>query len=153
MGTVDKRPRISWRCAENGGKYRSMVEQGLPSGKRKRRVVIIDDEPAFSKFLAKIVSDLGYDVMVSTDARSSYTYELRPSDIAFVDIQMPNVDGLQVLALLAGQNTRCSIVVMSGHGERLDEAEKLAKELDLTLIGALEKPFRLADVIEVLKGA
>lgn len=130
-----------------------MVEQGLPSGKRKRRVVIIDDEPAFSKLLAKIVSDLGYDVMVSTDARSSYTYELRPSDIAFVDIQMPNVDGLQVLALLAGQNTRCSIVVMSGHGERLDEAEKLAKELDLTLIGALEKPFRLADVIEVLKGA
>jgi CheY-like chemotaxis protein len=130
-----------------------MVEQGLPSGKRKRRVVIIDDEPAFSKLLANMVSDLGYDVMVSTDARSSYTYELRPSDIAFVDIQMPNVDGLQVLALLAGQNTRCSIVVMSGHGERLDEAEKLAKELDLTLIGALEKPFRLADVIEVLKGA
>jgi CheY-like chemotaxis protein len=130
-----------------------MVEQGLPSGKSKRRVVIIDDEPAFSKFLAKMLSDLGYDVVVSTDARSSYTYELRPSDIAFVDIQMPNVDGLQVLALLAGQNTRCSIVVMSGHGERLDEAEKLAKELDLTLIGALEKPFRLADVIEVLKGA
>jgi CheY-like chemotaxis protein len=132
---------------------RSMVEQGLPSGKRKRRVVIIDDEPAFAKLFAKMVSDLGYDVMVSTDARSSYTYELRPSDIAFVDIQMPNVDGLQVLALLAGQNTRCSIVVMSGHGERLDEAEKLAKELDLQLIGALEKPFRLAEVIEVLKGA
>jgi CheY-like chemotaxis protein len=86
------------------------------------------------------------------NARSSVTYELRDSDIAFVDIQMPHVDGLQVLALLAGQNTKCSIVIMSGQGERLDEAEKLAKKLNLELIGVLEKPFRLADMKGVLEG-
>lgn len=129
-----------------------MVEQGLPSGKRKRRVVIIDDEPAFSKLLAKMVGDLGYDVMVSTDARSSHTYELRQSDIVFVDIQMPHVDGLQVLQQLARQNVKCSIVLMSGQGERLDQAENLTKKLDLQLVGALEKPFRLPDVKLVLEG-
>ena len=129
-----------------------MPDREKPELRRLRRVVIIDDEPAFAKLLAKMVSELGFEVKISTDARSSYTYELRPSDIAFVDIQMPHVDGLQVLALLAGQNTRCSIVIMSGQGERLDEAEKLAKELDLQLIGALEKPFRLADVVDILTG-
>ena len=129
-----------------------MVEQGSPSGKRKRRIVIIDDEPAFSKLLAKMVGDLGYDVMVSTDARSSYTYELRQSDIVFVDIQMPHVDGFQVLEKLARQNVKCSIVLMSGQGERLDQAEKLTKKLDLELVGVLEKPFRLVDVELVLEG-
>ena len=129
-----------------------MVEQGSPSGKRKRRIVIIDDEPAFSKLLAKMVGELGYDVMVSTDARSSHTYELRQSDIVFVDIQMPHVDGFQVLQKLARQNVKCSIVLMSGQGERLDQAEKLTKKLDLQLVGVLEKPFRLVDVELALEG-
>jgi hypothetical protein len=42
---------------------------------------------------------------------------------------------------------------MSGHLERLDEAEKLARKLELNLIGALEKPFRIEDVRDVLLGS
>jgi DNA-binding NtrC family response regulator len=118
----------------------------------KRRVVIIDDEPAFAEILTKLVSDLGFEVTVATDARSSYTFELKNSDIVFVDVLMPNVSGLQVLQKLAQQKAKCSVVLMSGHLERLDEAEKLARKLDLNLIGALEKPFRLQDVKDVLLG-
>ncbi len=126
---------------------------GLPSVGAKRRVVIIDDEPAFAETLTKMVSDLGFEVTVATDARSSYAFELKNSDVVFVDVMMPNVSGLQVLQKLAQQITKCSVVLMSGHLERLDEAEKLARELDLNLIGALEKPFRLEDVKDVLLGA
>jgi DNA-binding NtrC family response regulator len=126
---------------------------GLPSMGTKRRVVIIDDEPAFAEILTKLVSDLGFEVTVATDARSSYTFELKNSDIVFVDVLMPNVSGLQVLEKLAQQKAKCSVVLMSGHLERLEEAEKLARKLDLNLIGALEKPFRLQDVKDVLLGA
>ena len=151
MLVVDTRPRRSTQHPAK--RTRSMIDQGKQNLKRKRRVVIIDDEAAFTTLLTKMVSELGYEVMVSTDPRSSFTYELRDSDIVFIDIQMPHVDGLQVLALLSGQNTKCSIVIMSGQGESLDEAEKLAKKLNLELIGALEKPFRLADVKGLLEGA
>lgn len=116
----------------------------------KRRVVIIDDEAAFAETLTKMVKGLGFEVTVSTDARSSYTFELKSSDIVFVDVLMPNVSGLQVLQKLAQQKAKSSIVLMSGHLERLDEAEKLARNLDLNLIGALAKPFRLEDVKDVL---
>jgi DNA-binding NtrC family response regulator len=119
----------------------------------KRRVVIIDDEAAFAETLTKIVRSLGFDVTVSTDARSSYTFELENTDIVFVDVLMPNVSGLQVLEQLARQEAKSSIVLMSGYLERLDEAEKLARKLELNLIGALEKPFRLEDVKDVLLGA
>jgi DNA-binding NtrC family response regulator len=126
---------------------------GLPSVGAKRRVVIIDDEVSFAETLTKMVKSLGFDVTVSTDARSSYTFELKTSDVVFVDVLMPNVSGLQVLEKLARQKAKSSIVLMSGHLERLDEAEKLARQLDLNLIGALEKPFRIEDVRDVLLGA
>lgn len=130
-----------------------MAEEDLAKRKRRKRVVIIDDEPAFSTVLTKMVSSFGYEVMVSTDARSSHTYEIRDSDIVFVDILMPYVGGLKVLEQLARQNVKSSFVLMSGQGERLDEAEQFAKKLDLQVIGMLEKPFRLADVKLVLEGA
>ena len=119
----------------------------------KRRVVIIDDEAAFAETLTKMVRSLGFDVTVSTDARSSYTFDLKNSDVVFVDVLMPNVSGLQVLEKLAQQKAKASIVLMSGHLERLEEAEKLARKLELNLIGALEKPFRVDDVRDVLPGA
>lgn len=125
---------------------------GLPSVGAKRRVVIIDDEAAFAETLTKMVKSLGFDATVSTDARSSYTFELKTSDVVFVDVLMPNVSGLEVLQKLARQKAKSSVVLMSGHSERLDEAEKLARKLDLNLIGALEKPFRLEDVRDVLLG-
>jgi hypothetical protein len=41
---------------------------------------------------------------------------------------------------------------MSGHPQRGEEAEKYAKALKLNLVGILHKPFRLADVQEVMAG-
>ena len=130
-----------------------MEDQQLPSTGAKRRVVIIDDEAALAETLKGMLSSLGYDVTVSTDARSSYTFELKNSDVVFVDVLMPHVSGLQVLEKLARQKAKSSIVLMSGHLERLDEAERLARKLELNLIGALEKPFRVEDVKDVLLGA
>jgi DNA-binding response OmpR family regulator len=130
-----------------------MDEQQLRSGEARRRVVIIDDEAPVAETLTKMVKSFGYDVTVSTDARSSYTFELENADIVFLDVLMPNVSGLHVLEKLARQKAKASIVLMSGDLERLDEAEKLARTLDLNLIGALEKPFRLEDVKDVLLGA
>ncbi len=129
-----------------------MGDRKSPPPKQSRRVVIIDDESAFTDFMNKLIGGLGYEVIVSTDARASYIYELRDSDIVFIDVMMPNMDGFQVLEQLFRQDAKCSIVLMSGQGERLEAAEKLATQLDLRLIGALEKPFRLRDILDVLEG-
>ena len=124
-----------------------------PSLRPMRRIVIIDDDPAFVETLSAMVLNLGYEVTISTDARSSYTFDLTDDDIVFLDVLMPNRSGLQVLHQLAQQKATCAIVLMSGHLERLEGAEKYAENLDLNLIGALEKPFTLDDIKDVLSEA
>ena len=41
----------------------------------------------------------------------------------------------------ARQDTKSHIVAMSGDPQSLDQLERLAQDLDLNLIGVLEKPF------------
>jgi CheY-like chemotaxis protein len=69
-----------------------------------RRVVIIDDEPAFAQTLTKMLSGLGYEVIVSPDA--SYAFDLRDEDIVFLDVLMPDTSGLQVLDQLAQHGSK-----------------------------------------------
>ena len=128
-----------------------MVDQ-QPSLHQVRRAVIIDDEPAFLAMLTKMLESFGFEVKVSTDARSSQTYEIRDSDIVFVDAQMPHVSGSEVLEQLARQGTKSPIVAMSGNPQSLDHAESLARKLELNLAGVLEKPFRVADLKFILDG-
>ena len=117
-----------------------------------RRIVIIDDEPAFAETLAVMLDSLGHQVTVSTDARSRYTFDLEDDDIIFVDVMMPHISGFQVLEQLARQKAKCWVVLMSGDLESLEDAEKLAEQLELESIGALAKPFHLADIKDVLAG-
>jgi CheY-like chemotaxis protein len=127
-----------------------MVDQ--PLSQPARRAVIIDDEPAFVAMLTKMLESLAFKVKVSTDARSSSTYEIRDSDVVFVDVLMPHVSGLQVFEQLARQGTEALIIAMSGNPQSLDQAETLARKLELNIVGVLEKPFRVADLKFILDG-
>ena len=115
-----------------------------------RRAVIIDDEPAFVAMLTKMLESFGFEVKVSIDARSSQTYEIRDSDIVFVDALMPHVSGLQVLEQLERQGTKSPIIAMCVNPQSLDQAESLARKLELNIAGVLEKPFRVADLKFIL---
>jgi DNA-binding NtrC family response regulator len=129
-----------------------MAEPENYSSLPKRRVVIIDDDPALARTLTKMVGSLGHDVVVKGDSSASHTYEVRDDDIIFVDLLMPRVSGVQVLEQLARQGVKSTIVLMSGHDHSLREAEKFVKKLDLRFAGALYKPFRLPDVTAILDG-
>ena len=118
-----------------------------------RMVLIIDDEEAFCIFFAKMLTKLGYKVLTSNSAKAVHFEMLGEHDIIFIDIKMPDMDGLQVLDFLSRNRVRSSIVLMSGAEiENLSRAEALAKRSDLELIGVLDKPFREIDVRTILEG-
>lgn len=115
-------------------------------------MVIIEDDPDFAVRLTSLLSSLGHDVVVRLDSSASETYEIRDSDVVFLDLLMPRVSGVQVLEQLDRQNTRAPIVLMSGNDQSLRNAENAMKKLQLWLLGVLYKPFLLKDVKSILEG-
>ena len=115
-----------------------------------RRVLVIDDEAAFCRFMARLISSLGFEVTTTCQAKCAYLDELKEPDIVFIDMVMPDMDGIAVLEVLAEYKIKSAIVLMSGADTSLTKAEAFAKQADLRLIGVLHKPFRLSDVQTIL---
>jgi CheY-like chemotaxis protein len=117
-----------------------------------RKVLVIDDEEAFCVTLARMLSNLGYKVMTSNAAKSAHLDQTTESDIIFIDMMMPGMNGQQVLEFLAEHRIKSAIVLMSGSNlDLLADAEAFAKRSGLRLIGVLDKPFREDDVRVVLE--
>jgi CheY-like chemotaxis protein len=127
-----------------------MAHPETPVSKVAPVVLVIDDDHSFCVFMAKLIRSLGYEVMTTTEPTTTSLYQLSETDIVFIDIMMPAMDGFEVLKTLSSQGAKCSIVLMSGSDDRLGRAETMARQLGLRLIGVLHKPFRLADLQGVL---
>ena len=72
-------------------------------------VLIVDDEKALRESLAETVRDLGYIPVVASSGREALAVAARPTDVALLDLRMPDMDGLQVLRRLreAGSAPSC----------------------------------------------
>jgi CheY-like chemotaxis protein len=126
------------------------MQQEVQSLRPARRVLVIDDEAAFCRFMARLISSLGYEVTTTCQAKCAYLDELKEPDIVFIDMMMPDMNGIEVLEVMADYKVRAAIVLMSGADFSLSKAEAFAKKAELRLIGVLHKPFRLNDVQSIL---
>jgi CheY-like chemotaxis protein len=126
------------------------MQQDAQALRPARRVLVIDDEASFCRFMARLISSLGYEVTTTCQARCAYLDELKEPDIVFIDMMMPDMDGIEVLEVLAEYKIKSAIVLMSGADTSLSRAETFAIQNELRLIGVLHKPFRLKDVQTIL---
>src|SRR5207249_3036797 len=111
--------------------------------KPARRVLIIDDEDYVRQYMSLMIGSWGFDVATSGSVQTKDLARLTRSDLIFIDMMMPGVDGIQVLETLFRQGVKSSIVLMSGsHADVLGTAERIAKQQGLRVAGVLRKPFR-----------
>lgn len=79
------------------------------------RLLIVDDEESFGRALARQFEAQGFAVWVKTDgADALLEYETIAPDVVIVDLAMPGLDGLQVLAGIRRQDTAASVIILSG---------------------------------------
>lgn len=110
-----------------------------------RRLLVIDDE----KGLLTIVRDAGTSSGYEVETTTSPEYFLRKTrewmpTLIIMDLQMPEIDGVELLRQLAEENVVAPIVLMSGVDDKLLRAVMdLGTELGLNMRGMLTKPIRL----------
>ena len=114
------------------------------------RILVCDDEPGIRKTLSQILDDEGYTVDAvglgqDALARAFGDEDQRPEAI-FLDVWLPDLDGLTVLDRLRAAGLAMPVVMISGHGT-VDTAVQAVKR------GAddfLEKPLSLERVLLTL---
>ena len=108
-------------------------------------ILVLDDEPFMLKLLARMLSNLGF-TCVSTcdngrDALALVGSLKIPTDLILLDINMPQMDGVEFVRHLVEQHYRGSLILVSGEDERiLQSVEKLICAHKITVLGHLHKP-------------
>jgi two-component system nitrogen regulation response regulator NtrX len=80
-------------------------------------VLIVDDEEAVRSSLKMIFEYEGYEVLLAASGPAGLKLvEQESPDLVFLDIKMPQMDGLEVLKRLRAGGASPPIVILSGHG-------------------------------------
>ncbi len=103
----------------------------------KPKVLIIDDEEAIRSSLRMIFEYEGYECLLAANGALGLKMAERESpDLIFLDIKMPQMDGLEVLRQLGPGPNTAPVVILSGHGT-------VTAAVEATKLGAfdfIEKP-------------
>lgn len=116
--------------------------------------LVVDDEELMCDFLCMAVEKSGVGHVVSAnrgaDAIDMVQQNHRAIDIVVCDLQMPDIDGIEVIRHLAEEGFGGGIVLVSGEDQRvLKAAESMAEVRGLNVIGSLSKPVPVHAVIEL----
>jgi diguanylate cyclase (GGDEF)-like protein len=80
------------------------------------RIIVIDDEPVIRQVLEAVLTPLGFHVeQLANAAEARARFERNDFDIAIIDKNLPDGNGLALCTELQAQDADCAVVVMSGY--------------------------------------
>ncbi|UCG12875.1 MAG: response regulator, partial [Deltaproteobacteria bacterium] len=113
-----------------------------------QRILVVDDDSSLSLIVGEALRLEGYHPIIRTNPRDALAVSEEESfGLAFIDLNMPEINGLDLALKLKQQNPVLEVVFITGYGT-LDNAVEAIK------IGAydyLKKPFSIDDLNLCLK--
>ncbi len=94
----------------------------------QKKILIVDDETLIRRSLADYLEECGYaTVMASDGTQGLQAARKQKFDAVLVDLRMPHVDGLEVIATLKEEQPELPVVVVSGTGVLNDAVEAMRR--------------------------
>jgi DNA-binding response OmpR family regulator len=108
------------------------------------RILIAEDEPHIVRFLVKGLQAQGYATTVAVDGDEALALARTSAfDLMLLDLGLPRLDGLRVLAEMRHAQVRLPVIVVTARGSSAD----IVAGLDCGADDYLSKPFRLAELL------
>lgn len=112
----------------------------------KKRILIVDDEPNITFFLAESLAELGPDYEVATcnsAAEALALHTAQPFALVITDLLMPGITGLRLAQLLRAQQPALKLILMTAYGNEavIRRAEQLGFNDYIT------KPFTVEEML------
>ena len=117
-------------------------------GARKRRMLIVDDEPDARESLGALLQLEGHEVLAAGDGAAGLQVlaEARP-EVALVDIGLPGMDGYEVARRARALDASLRLIAVTGYGQRQDREKAHAAGFD----AHLTKPFSYEELLRALE--
>ena len=107
------------------------------------RVLVVDDEPQIVRALRINLRVRQYDVTTAANGAQALAEAARhPPDVVILDLGLPDLDGVEVIAGLRGW-TSAPIIVLSGRADSTDKVEALDAGAD----DYVTKPFAMDELL------
>jgi two-component system sensor histidine kinase/response regulator len=123
-----------------------------PEQRQRPRILLAEDNPANQKILIRLLERHGYTVaVVSNGQQALAALEQEQFDLALMDVQMPEIDGLTVTAMIRQREQQTGahmpIIAMTAHALDGDRERCLEAGTD----SYISKPFRVAELFTAIE--
>jgi two-component system KDP operon response regulator KdpE len=110
---------------------------------KKKRILVVDDEPQITRVMRRSLMTHGYDVHVAPDGEAALqTFGDWPPDLVITDLSMPNMSGIELCRRLRAIS-QIPIIVLSVRGEERTKVEALDAGAD----DYVTKPFGMDELL------
>ncbi|WP_059049097.1 response regulator transcription factor [Paenibacillus senegalimassiliensis] len=114
------------------------------------KIMLVDDEPIIRRGLRQFIESSHYPFSVSAEAKNAgeaiQQLEQQPAHVCFIDINMPNMNGLDLISLLHKQFPELVVVIISGY----DNFEYARQAVQLHAFDYVLKPVPKSDLEQLL---
>lgn len=105
-------------------------------------LLVLDDEPQICRLVERVANRAGFTTRTLSDPRefAAVYREILPQ-LVMLDLQMPGMDGIEILRVISGEPHKAKVLISSGADRRvLKVAGDLAVSHGLDVVGILPKP-------------
>jgi len=113
---------------------------------RRPRLFVAEDDPAILELVVTRLTVAGYDVSYARNGADALTgIEAQRPEAVILDINMPGLDGLEVLAKMKHSRAlaKIPVMVLTAH----NAPDKLQRALQIGAVDFMSKPFEDAQLI------
>ena len=132
---------------------RSAVKIAPRDGTERHTLLVVEDDKTLCKLLGEILTTADYTVRFASN-RAQINTEVNRSplpDLMLLDVQLPDADGLKILAKLRSHPkfSELPVIMMTGRSGAADVMQGLAAGAD----GYVTKPFKMSALVGVVNAA
>ncbi len=114
------------------------------------RILVVDDEESMCQYLSILLKKENYDVVtVTSGAQALQVVESQPIDVVMTDIQMPKMDGIQLLKGIKALDPTTPVIIMTAYASE----QSAIDAVNLGAFSYLQKHSKNDDIKMVVRNA
>ena len=112
--------------------------------RNKINILIVDDNPGFRKTLSDIFHNKGYvPIAVAQGADALMAFKNKTFQVAIIDLQLPDMDGLQLMRVIKRSFPDTECIVLSGHAS----LPSVIEAVNLGAYSYMRKPYDVEQLL------